>query len=257
MYSNFIKSKILLLKLKEGKIARKKKLRNLMEVKQQFNKSLLLLFLMLFIVACGQLESERGQPNYRVGTEGINFEFTSFPEYNIQENDQFDVEIEMHNNGAYNSRNVVAFFDANPQNAVIFTESESEFKNQVRYVIGFKGRSEEIPLGDVKALDIFQLQAKDLGNFYGNQRDVTLSVNICYDYATLATPNVCVGRKSKNALDCNLDENNEIRFDYPEGQGAPIVISTVVQKIRNDSGNIIPYFLITIDNFGEGETFVY
>ncbi len=162
----------------------------------------------------------------------------------------------MHNNGAYDANNVVVFFEVNPQNAAIFTDKGSEYKNQIRYEMGFKGRSEEFPLGDVRALKIFQIQAKELGDYYGNQRDVTFSADICYDYLTIATPNVCVGRKSKNPLDCNLDENNEIRFDYPEGQGSPIVISTVVQKIRNYSGNIIPYFLIEIDNFGDGETFV-
>src|SRR3989344_798847 len=224
---------------------------------RQVHKYLLLICLMFLVVACGTNTSERGQPNYRVGTEGINFEFITFPEYDIQENDQFDVEIEMHNAGAYDANNVVAFFEVNPLNAVTFMDKGSEYTNQIRYEMGFKGRSEEFPLGDVKALNIFQFQAKELGDYYGNQREVTFSADICYDYSTLATPNVCIGRKSKNPLDCNLDENNEIRFDYPEGQGSPIVISTVVQKISNDDGNIIPYFLIEVDNFGECETFVY
>src|SRR3989344_7175905 len=94
----------------------------------QAHKYFLLVSLMLIVVACGTNTSERGQPNYRVGTEGINFEFITFPEYEVQENDQFDVEIEMHNNGAYNSRNVVVFFDANPPNAVTLLPESEESK---------------------------------------------------------------------------------------------------------------------------------
>ena len=222
----------------------------------QVHRYVFLALLMLFVVACTPV-LERGQPNYRVGTEGINFEFITFPEYEVQENDQFDVEIEMHNNGAYNSRNVVVFFDANPPNAVtLLPESEESKIKQLRYENGFKGRSEEIPLGDVKALNIFQIKANPLDKYYGNQREVTFSADICYDYSTLATPNVCVGNKSRSPLDCKTDENNEIRFDYPEGQGSPIVVSTVVEKIKSEDGKIIPYFEITVENFGEGETFV-
>ncbi|MEM4366497.1 MAG: hypothetical protein QXN46_02810 [Candidatus Woesearchaeota archaeon] len=183
------------------------------------------------------------QPQIHTGTEGLVLRWIeNSPPQIVYEGSSFDLAFEIWNKGANDVSGGVYVINYN-RDAVQLSK-ESGF-------IELQGKSLDNPTGE-KIIETIPAKAMGLGP--GLERlPAKATVDICYEYATIAAPEICIDTD----LFAEISSNKKVcRMQSLKltGQGAPVVLTSVEPKILShpDKGKVLPQVLLKFRNNGKG-----
>lgn len=211
-----------------------------------------LVLLLLFIAGCGG-SSTVYVPEVYEGQDGIVIEFVDSPPETVLEKQEFPLNLEVHNKGAHDITNGIIsliveddYVDILGWDGIISTTTKmSSFS--------LEGRSSYNIEGD-KLFGTIMFQAKTLEEMT-ETHTVFLGVNVCYDYKTYFSDEVCIDADIYNTK--NFEKTCEAKdLSSGGGQGAPVGVTHVETIMYTKSGNLQPRFKVTITNLGDGEAYV-
>jgi hypothetical protein len=220
---------------------------------------LAIIIMILLVSGCGP-RSENLDVIVHEGIEGLEINFLErSPPDESYEGDRFPVTVELRNKGAT---------DIPPDKGILVLGVEQEYveipssyiENPV-ILFGLEGRSLYNPIGGMDRRTV-ELTTKKLGP----QMEVitsTVAITTCYPYKTEATAQVCVdtdiyGEKMQEKVctpnDLSMGTIERDGEELPRGQGAPIAVTKIEQKMlsheRQDS--MKPTYVIHVQNMGNG-----
>lgn len=219
-------------------------------------KLIVCVFLLAFMTACSQTSKQQPLPELRSGISGLEFEFLkNAPPALVFEKSNFPVMLRIHNIGAY---------AIEEEEAILTLGIERDYIEKVSVEVGGRVTSESPNEA------IFTLPGKTLTNLKGEEEILsftitpsnidpqseshksTLIATLCYPYHTELIASVCIDPDPNNIRpikkSCTVQDAS-----YPQGQGAPVVITQIQPQIIPGTNEIKPQFLITIENKGKGE----
>lgn len=210
-------------------------------------KTILLLFVLLFLVGCqtgGPSFGDSIDEDMHTGNEGLVITFgPESPPSRVFELDDFPVTLELENKGTFDIRN-----------GIILLNLERDYTQLTRgnnvEDIDLLGRSVQNPNGD-QDIKTFIVKALDLGT-----QTETLTTNIivtsCYKYKTEFSRKVCVDTDFYNVKQaekaCHAED-----LTFRSGQGAPVAVTKIETKPLQDEDFIMPRFIIHVENQGDGQ----
>lgn len=224
--------------------------------------TLLTAFIVISLAGCGTMSSGPGSIatiKVHTGTEGLEFSFMEqSPPGEVYVGDRFPLTLEFHNKGAYDIKKGVFVIGAESDYITV----PSEYKDKpVRFDLF--GRSLYDPIGGMDRKTII-LTSRYLDP-QSETHTTTIAVTACYPYKTEATVQVCIDtdiyNKRQTEKVCSGDTlslgtmQKETQKVVPNGQGAPIAISKIEQKMmmHNESDElVVPRFLIYVKNMRNG-----
>lgn len=119
-----------------------------------------------------------------------------------------------------------------------------------RVMLNLKGRSQYDPAGSSRLFTV-GLEALPIDK-QSTQHKSAVAVTSCYGYQTEFSGEICIDADPYNtkptAKACQAED-----LSVSGGQGAPIEITSVEEKIIAQEGSISPEFIITVRNSGTGE----
>ena len=210
----------------------------------------ILTMMMLIVSGCDSFggSGDRGaNVNYRTGSQGLTMSFmTNMPPSNIYDDEPFNVLMKVQNSGAEdirtgsNSRLFLSGFDPNLITG-ISTSGED--------IGDLDGKSMYIPQGEYTLIE-FSGTVADLDSRNIDRYPFNLMATLCYNYKTIAEPNVCLDSDPFSTTirtkACNANLNPSVST-----QGAPIAVTSInVEPMR---GRV--KFDIHISNVGGGTVF--
>ncbi|GIU69343.1 MAG: hypothetical protein KatS3mg002_0579 [Candidatus Woesearchaeota archaeon] len=188
--------------------------------------------------------------NFQIGTKGLTIEKLSGTPSVIYENETFALGVFIKNLGAenVNQGKIMINFD---DYFIEFNNRESGFEKSKKITLA--GRNRDNPNGDSDYIE-YVFNSKELG-VIRESADTKINFNICYDYRTDLTTEICIDTKTRTA-DQRSYACKTKTFTSNSGQGAPIAITKIeTEMLRLRSGeNIKPVFRIYIKNMGKGYT---
>lgn len=208
-------------------------------------KKILLILIVLLIIGC------RGRPSgvepelieYHKGTEGLIMEFLqNAPPDEIWKDSEFATAIELKNKGAYPIKNGEIIISGFVPKHISIDPLVKSFTLQ--------GRSSGYPEGDYSVIN-FRAQNLGIPKSAKEYLD-SIVARAEYDYQTDATVNVCINPfiysyvKTKETV-CEVKD-----ILISDGQGAPIAITSIKQRISPPERDMPVEFRITIENVGPG-----
>lgn len=223
-------------------------------------RKLMFIFVALFIFAVASCQMQPQIPEIRVheGTEGLTMKFLEkSPPDEVYVGDMFPLTIELHNKGAYDIENGVIVLGI--EKDYIWASGEYEDK-PIKFDL--LGRSTYDPIGGVDRKTI-NLNAKGLGP-QSETHTTTIAATTCYPYRTEATAQVCVDtdvygqRLAEKVCTPETLSMGTIGIEgqeLPRGQGAPIAITKIEQKMMMHPENdelIKPRYMIYVKNMQNG-----
>ncbi len=233
----------------------------------QTKKLIWLLVVVVVLAGCGQRgggDTPIKKEEVYTGTEGIVMKMFNVPE-TVGQNEIFTAGLEVENKGAYpddedNFKGYLALgldgdhmeIKANgwrKDEWVYGKIGENINDKTVRFQV--KGKTLDNPLGGL-GVTVVTLNARELREDQSQYRDVDVLMTACYRYQTKAVPTVCVDSSQFNLVE--KEKACEVEDIKLKDQGAPIAVTNIEPSmLYDDSGNIKPMFLITIENKGDGE----
>ncbi|MBW2995244.1 hypothetical protein KY312_02740 [Candidatus Woesearchaeota archaeon] len=217
-------------------------------------KLIVLIIFSILLFGCAY-EPPITTPNYRIGYDGINIRFSIFPESDAYENEEFIVQMEAWNRGAYDTNNVQ--YALNYDHNFFYTESKSLFKlGDTQELEALQepilhGRSIAYPEGEFATTPLISFTAKEI--FLTDFQKFNFIAKICYGYKTEATLQACIGKKT-GYRSCNFQDLNQ-GLNMTKGQGAPLAVTSVEESIIEIGDKIKPRFTIIVENKGTGQVF--
>jgi hypothetical protein len=219
----------------------------------------LLLFGILLVFAISCVPERPVDIRVHEGTEGLKMDFLeSSPPDEVYVGDIFPVTLDMQNKGAYDiERGVIAL-------GIEEGYVEIRSPEYMDKLLGFDilGRSAYDPIGGIDRKTIV-LKARGLDP-QSETHTTTVAVTTCYPYKTEATAHVCVDtdiygqRQAEKVCTPQTLGMGIIKRggqELPRGQGAPIAITKIEQKMMMHPENdelIKPQFMIYVKNMGDG-----
>lgn len=217
--------------------------------------AVLLALVLVFISGCGPLQTET--PRVHEGTEGLSIEFMEkSPPDEVYVGDVFPVTLDMKNKGAYDIETGILVLGIEKEYVSVQTE---EFKKAVSF--DMNGRSLYDPIGGIDRKTI-RLKAGALDP-QSETHTTMVAVTTCYPYRTDASANVCIDtdifgqRMAEKVCTPQTLKMGTVQLEgqeLPRGQGAPIAITKIEQKMlpHEDEQRIVPQFMIYVKNMGDG-----
>ena len=226
-----------------------------------FKKNFLIIVitLLLLIAACtAQKANSSKVVDVRIGISGLAIEFLkNTPPQKVFEDEVFPVILKV--------RNIGAFSLDKGNKAILSLGVEKDYTKEVKLLAGGKiesvndnaaafnleGRSNINTKGEEEVIS-YNIKAGIVdpqSEFHGS----TVIATLCYPYETTLSSTVCIDADVSNIIPgkkvCNVQD---IVFD--NGQGAPVAVTKVEPNMlpQIDGQNIIPQFLIFIENKGTG-----
>lgn len=207
-------------------------------------KLILLCSVLLLLTACTQSCSSGGGAvdyEYRYGHDGLTIDFldNTFSS-EVYEDSVLFLGLEIENKGTTDVENA---------KIVVSTERDliEEFDN-VAY-IDATGRSKFTDQGEVK-IETLELKTKRIP--VTSEIDSRIRVDICYPYRTFLSTPVCIESDYEHEYDDKPDECPPDEMSFTQGQGAPVVITSVLPKMIPSQNGITPHFEITVEDYGDG-----
>jgi hypothetical protein len=200
--------------------------------------------LLILATACNESQSPI---NYHIGTQGIVLEKLSSNPDKVYETETFALGLMLKNQGAANVDNAILMTNFDDYFLELSPESQMSKTRQV----SLKGRSLENPDGEADYLE-YVLHAKTLGVIRASV-DTKANLNICYNYNTDLTTEVCIDTRTRTA-DTRTYACQGKEYTNTMGQGAPISITKIESEMMLIGNNVRPVFRIYIKNNGEGYT---
>src|SRR3989338_10816840 len=198
----------------------------------------------------------------RKGTEGLSMEFLKgSPPDKVFEDAPFSVFFGIHNKGAFDiggkegGRGVLVLGIENDvigieANGFGDAESASMDRQTGKILLNLEGKSMINPNGMQDSISI-GLRTKKVGG-QSESRKSTISATACYDYGTTLEGEICVDT-DPNSLRPGRKQCSVKDLAFPQGQGAPVVITKVESQMLPSNGQIRPNLIIYIENKGKGE----
>jgi hypothetical protein len=171
--------------------------------------------------------------------------------------DIFPLAVEIRNRGAYGIANGKLLFGVEQEYVQIPPEYTENLIN-----FNLDGRTAYDPIGGVLR-ETVQLRAKSLDP-QSETHTTAVSVTACYPYKTEATAQVCVdtdifGQRQEQKIctptTLSMGTYTKGGQELPKGQGAPIAITKIEQKMLQHPGNpdaVKPQYTIYVKNMGGG-----
>lgn len=119
-----------------------------------------------------------------------------------------------------------------------------------RLLFSIEGKSQSNPVGGRDLLSV-NLVALPLDK-QSTQHKSLISLTSCYDYITELSKDVCIDTDIYNL---RSDEKPCVASDIgvSGGQGAPVEVTKIEQKMLPSENSVMPQFIITVRNSGSGE----
>ncbi|MBN2112426.1 hypothetical protein JW707_05000 [Candidatus Woesearchaeota archaeon] len=211
---------------------------------------------LMLIAACGGPATPK-PVEVHVGTQGLEMSFMEqSPPGEVYLGEVFPVSIEMSNQGAYDIKGGILVLSTEEYLYVRSQEYQDGFEN-----FDLAGKSLYDPIGGIDRKTI-QVEAAKL-----DPQSETITTNIaltaCYPYRTEATATVCVdpdifgerqAQKACTPTTIGMGTRTQGGQELPAGQGAPIAITKIEQKMMPHENEelIIPTYMIYVKNMGNG-----
>lgn len=212
------------------------------------NKIIIILLLITFFsFGCVRRPPPSLEPElieYHKGTDGLVMEFLqNAPPDEVWENSEFSVGIELKNKGAWPIESGSVVISGFVPDYISIEPLEK--------TIDLQGKSPGYPEGDYSVINF---RAKNI-NIPKGSKEYTDSIiaRAYYDYQTDATVDVCINPfiysyvKTRETV-CEIRD-----ISVSGGQGAPVAITSVKEKISPPNEGMSVEFLIEIKNVGPGE----
>ncbi len=213
-------------------------------------QGIVLMVVVLILAGCTQIETI--VPEHRVGVEGVELVFPNFPSGPFYEGEQVaDFEIDVENRGAYDVDK--AFVLLRVASPLSLGKEKKEVAQAIPLNEKLEGRFGLEDKGDVKTV-ISQINIPATGAVVtGDEQEYSLQSFVCYKSRAQADLSGCVGAR-RGLESCNFEELNQ-EIELPSGQGGPVAITDVSQRIIENEKGIQTSFEITIQNMQGGEVF--
>ncbi len=228
--------------------------------------SIVPIFLILFILGCGtQTSKTTKEIDVRVGLEGLKLEFLkNTPPQKVFEGQTFPVIVKVANKGASSLKD--------NDKAILSLGVEKDYTENVQLLPA--GRIQ--PVGSNAAS--FNLEGRSTINVKGEEEVISYNIKagkvdpqsefhsstaiatLCYPYETTLDSTICIDTDVSNIRSgkkvCKLQD-----LVLNNGQGAPVAVTKIeIQMLPSQEsqqspegyGNIIPQFLIFVENRGQG-----
>ncbi len=194
------------------------------------------------------------------GTDGLEISFMErSPPDEVYLGERFPVSFEINNKGAYDITDGVLALGVE-QDYVSVENKEYVDKNKP-YTFSINGRSTYDPIGGMDRKTI-ELTAARLGP-QAQTHTTIVSLTACYAYKTEATATVCIDtdifgqRNEEKPCTASTLSMGTIKTggeQLPSGQGAPIAITKIEQKMlpHETEGYVKPQYEIFVKNMGNG-----
>ena len=222
----------------------------------------LFLFLLIIISGCkGKKDVQKAIDEVRTGTEGLKLSFLpNAPPEKIhvgqEEKNEFDVELELKNKGAYPQPNegvggvgLVGKVYLSGYDPKIIRFESKDGKSGDLSAMALEGRSTLNPNGGQDILSFKGIV--DANNLNVERYEPTLLATACYNYFTVAGPPVCIDPNPYSTI--KEKKVCEIKPITLSSQGAPIAVT----KIDEEAFATKTTFRITIKNVGNGDVIKY
>jgi len=213
-------------------------------MKKQFS-----LFLILILIAgCSDtVDNSLETINFHKGTEGLTMEIVNnLPPEDIWKNSEFQIGIKLENKGPVEIKSgSITISGLDPRYS---------FSDEYTKDFSLNARSYDYPEGDQK---IISFNVKNTGVPVGSDEyAAAFTARAYYDYGTEASVNVCINPNIYSYIN-TVDDACEVQdIADTEGQGSPIAVTKVEERISpisENSGSIEIEFKLTLENLGKGE----
>ena len=210
------------------------------------NKIIILLFVLLFLVACKGTPQGTLQYNFKQGYGNLVISaLENTPPEIIYPNSDFVIAVKLENQGAYdltNGKLKILGFD---RNYISLDETEQEIYSIEEEDI-LEGKSALNPSGGFTYLE-FKAKSKEL--FFGAETYLAkYQIQADYDYKTQLSHTVCLNPKPYDIFDSGCKVEPKVSLN---GQGSPLAI-TLLEEIIYPGNNPQVEFRFTIQNKGKG-----
>lgn len=223
--------------------------------------------LTILILGCNASSSTKTKNtvNVRVGFNGLAMEYMkNTPPIKVFEGETFPVIIKIRNNGAYSI--------LKEEKAILSLGVEKDYTQKTQLLES--GRIKKIEGADNAAS--FNLEGRSIINTQGEEEVISYNVmagkvdpqsethastvvaTLCYPYQTTLDSSVCIDTDVSN-LNLGKKACTVQDMAFNDGQGAPVAVTKIEVSMlpaqistESQSGNIVPQFLIFIENRGQG-----
>jgi len=216
-------------------------------------KITLTIIILLFISGCNVIQNSQEDittnRDFKIGTQGIEVNFLdNMPPSKIFEEDSFELGLELNNKGAYDSKDVyISRWYHFSSDFFEIEKGDNEIKK-----FPLRGKSALYPNGEKKSF-IWNLENKKFPEDERSPQEL-FSVDVCYDYETFFSGDICVDPYYNQVIDELKIEGSCITKDITSsGQGAPIAVTKVETKPSITNEKIKLTFYITIENKKDGQ----
>ncbi len=208
---------------------------------------ILLMLIMTLISGCDSgLFSNDSQMEYEiVGHSGLDkgiYEGT--PPDKVYEESQFSVMLGLENTGKHDIVQGII-------NTIVEEEYVTFVDEDLRFIPFTMAGVEDYSPGEIRT-ETIDLQTGNLGAL--NSHDTEITMNLCYDYSTHFEETVCIDSNPNMGTAQKSCEVNDIVDSA--GQGAPVAITEIREKIAGTTDGAKIVFEIYIENKGNGILFV-
>jgi len=201
--------------------------------------NLIFVIALLFLVACSMTTTTT---NIRTGTDGLKVNVLKTLPNEIMENQNFQIDLELENNGASDITNAMIL--ASGYDTDLLYLQQNIIKG-----INLKGKSIYTPYGE-KTLKSFSAETKKISPQI-QKDDTKVILNYCYQYSTIATADVCINPNIYSTS--ALKEVCKPKTISLSNQGAPVAVKRIEQNFFLNGQEVIAEFKIYISNVNKGE----
>ena len=226
---------------------------------------------MILILGCNTSSSTKTKNvvNVRLGFNGLAMEYMkNTPPVKVFEGETFPIIIKIRNNGAYSI--------LNEEKTILSLGVEKDYTQKIQLLES--GRIKKIE-GTDKPIDnaaAFNIEGRSIINIKGEEEVVSYNVvagkvdpqsethastvvaTLCYPYQTILDSSVCIDPDVSN-LNLGKKACKVQDLTFNDGQGASVAVTKIEVSMlpaqistESQSGNIVPQFLIFIENRGQG-----
>jgi hypothetical protein len=199
------------------------------------------LILILLVLGCTPRTPEQNL-NYRTGTEGIVVNFAKdSPPAKLYQGTELSLVLEIKNKGAFTSTNSLGsiYLHGFDPKALSLDGSSAMVS---RPIPATTGKSPYVPEGGYNVIEFPKMTVKVP---FGDSTTQKIMATTCYEYQTIATPNVCVASNPTALFRDRVCEPKPVTLT---NQGAPIAVTKVEEEVMD---NAVAFF-VTVQNVGGG-----
>jgi len=215
--------------------------------------SLIFLFCCVCIIIAGCVEEpETYDP--RVGVRGLELSFPDFPEgpfFTGEPPQTFEIMLE--NRGAYDISYDDIFLFMKTRNPLSFSDVGAKDKLTIKPIQDLPGRIAYDSVGGIEHFfsTIYIPTPEQLSGT--DEETYIIQSSLCYSYKTEVDVIACVGKRS-GPDSCKFEDLTQ-SINLTPGQGAPVAVTAIEERIIESADGVGISFVITIQNMQDGQVY--